>query len=69
VPFEKLQGRTVVASGERATDLAVRLAYAEVEHTIVPDPLKAIDTLPAGPVEVIANYTAFRDLNARAADE
>jgi UDP-N-acetylmuramyl tripeptide synthase len=69
VPFEKLQGRTVVASGERATDLAVRLTYAEVEHTIVPDPLEAIDTLPAGPVEVIANYTAFRDLNARAADE
>jgi hypothetical protein len=23
--------------------------------------------MPPGPVEVIANYTAFRDLNARAA--
>ncbi|WP_229372532.1 MurT ligase domain-containing protein [Umezawaea beigongshangensis] len=69
VPFERLRGRRVVASGERATDLAVRLTYAEVEHTIVPDPMKAIDSLPIGPVEVIANYTAFRDLNARAADE
>lgn len=67
VPFERLRGRQVIASGERATDLAVRLTYAEVEHTIVPDPLQAIDAMPAGPVEVIANYTAFRDLNARAA--
>ncbi|MFC5053942.1 Mur ligase family protein [Saccharothrix xinjiangensis] len=67
VPFEKLRGRQVIASGERATDLAVRLTYAEVEHTIVPDPLKAIDAMPPGAVEVIANYTAFRDLNARAA--
>ena len=65
--FERLQGRTVIASGERATDLAVRLTYAEVQHTIVPDPLKAIDQMPPGAVEVIANYTAFRDLNARAA--
>lgn len=67
VPFERLRGRTVIASGERATDLAVRLTYAEVEHKIVPDPLQAIDAMPAGAVEVIANYTAFRDLNARAA--
>ncbi|MBB5957562.1 UDP-N-acetylmuramyl tripeptide synthase [Saccharothrix tamanrassetensis] len=67
VPFERLRGRRVIASGERATDLAVRLTYAEVEHTIVPDPLKAIDAMPPGAVEVIANYTAFRDLNARAA--
>ncbi|AXX28361.1 putative amino acid ligase found clustered with an amidotransferase [Actinosynnema pretiosum subsp. pretiosum] len=68
VPFEQLQGRRVIASGERATDLAVRLTYAEVEHTIIPDPLEAIDAMPVGDVEVIANYTAFRDLNARSAD-
>jgi lipid II isoglutaminyl synthase (glutamine-hydrolysing) len=67
VPFERLRGRRVIASGERATDLAVRLTYAEVEHTVVPDPLQAIDAMPPGAVEVIANYTAFRDLNARAA--
>jgi UDP-N-acetylmuramyl tripeptide synthase len=34
VPFEELKGRFVVASGERRHDLAVRLAYAEVDHTI-----------------------------------
>ncbi|GAA1344686.1 DUF1727 domain-containing protein [Saccharothrix algeriensis] len=67
VPFERLRGRRVIASGERATDLAVRLTYAEVEHAVVPDPLVAIDAMPPGAVEVIANYTAFRDLNARAA--
>jgi len=32
VPFEQLQGRFVVAGGERRHDLAVRLAYAEVDH-------------------------------------
>ncbi len=32
VPFEQLRGRFVVAGGERRHDLAVRLAYAEVDH-------------------------------------
>lgn len=32
VPFERLRGRFVVAGGERRHDLAVRLAYAEVDH-------------------------------------
>ena len=32
VPFERLAGRLVVASGERSRDLAVRLRYAGVEH-------------------------------------
>jgi UDP-N-acetylmuramyl tripeptide synthase len=63
VRFEHFEGVQVVASGERATDLAVRLTYAGVEHTTVPDPLRAIASCPAGRVEVLANYTAFRDLN------
>ncbi|TVT24365.1 MurT ligase domain-containing protein [Amycolatopsis acidiphila] len=62
VPFEQLRGRQVVAAGERAMDLAVRLTYAEVPHTVVRRPLDALDALPAGPVELIANYTAFRAL-------
>ncbi|MCC5951761.1 MAG: DUF1727 domain-containing protein [Acidimicrobiia bacterium] len=33
VPFEQLRGRFVVATGERRHDLAVRLAYAGVQHT------------------------------------
>ncbi|HEY3941353.1 MAG TPA: MurT ligase domain-containing protein [Acidimicrobiales bacterium] len=37
VPFEVLAGRRVVASGDRASDLSVRLHYAGVEHRTVPD--------------------------------
>ncbi|HET8993670.1 MAG TPA: Mur ligase family protein [Rhodococcus sp. (in: high G+C Gram-positive bacteria)] len=63
VRFEHFEGVQVVAAGERGTDLAVRLTYAGVEHTLVADPLRAIASCPPGRVEVLANYTAFRDLN------
>ncbi|BAD55144.1 DUF1727 domain-containing protein [Nocardia farcinica] len=63
VRFEHFEDVQVVAAGERATDLAVRLTYAGVAHTTVPDPLRAIASCPPGQVEVLANYTAFRDLN------
>ncbi len=63
VRFEHFEGVRVVASGERGTDLAVRLTYAGVPHTLVADPLRAIASCPPGRVEVLANYTAFRDLN------
>lgn len=63
VRFEHFEGVQVVAAGERATDLAVRLTYAGVEHTTIANPLRAIASCPAGRVEVLANYTAFRDLN------
>ena len=43
VPFERLAGRPVVATGDRRLDLAVRLRYAEVACTVVPDPLAALD--------------------------
>ncbi|QUR69281.1 Mur ligase family protein [Mycobacterium spongiae] len=52
----------VVAAGERGTDLAVRLGYADVEHTLVHDTVAAIATCPPGRVEVVANYTAFLQL-------
>ncbi len=45
------------------TDLAVRLTYAGVEHTLVHDTVRAIESCPPGHVEVIANYTAFLQLN------
>ena len=48
VPFERLQGRLVVAAGDRAHDLAVRLRYAEVEHTLVPSYRDAIAAAAAG---------------------
>ncbi|MCP1388179.1 MurT ligase domain-containing protein [Corynebacterium sp. TA-R-1] len=57
-----LDGATVVAAGERATDLAVRLLYAGVEHELVHDPVSAIRACPPGRVEVLANYTALLNL-------
>ncbi len=61
VEYEKLAGRTVVATGPRAQDLAVRLAYAEVEHRCVPDLAEALAGHPE-PVDVIATYTPFQRL-------
>ncbi len=78
VPFERLVGGSVVVTGDRRRDLAVRLRYAEVDHQVVADPLAAVDRavevagsepLPADrperPVDIIANYTAFADLRQR----
>jgi UDP-N-acetylmuramyl tripeptide synthase len=62
VRFEHFGGTSVVAAGERGTDLAVRLGYAEVEHALIHDTVAAIDSCPPGHVEVIANYTAFLQL-------
>ena len=72
VPFERLAGRRVVATGERCLDLAVRLRYAGVEHKTVRDLVDAVSA--AGrvgpdntPVDVVANYTTFQALRRRAA--
>jgi lipid II isoglutaminyl synthase (glutamine-hydrolysing) len=62
VRFEHFDDTAVVAAGERGTDLAVRLTYAGVDHTLVHDTLAAIESCPPGHVEVIANYTAFLQL-------
>jgi lipid II isoglutaminyl synthase (glutamine-hydrolysing) len=63
VRFEHFEETAVVAAGERGTDLAVRLGYAGVEHTLVHDTLTAITSCPPGRVEVVANYTAFLQLH------
>ncbi len=63
VNFEHFTHKAVVAAGERGTDLAVRLGYAGVEHTLVHDTVAAITSCPPGHVEVVANYTAFLQLN------
>jgi UDP-N-acetylmuramyl tripeptide synthase len=61
VPFELLKGRSVVATGERSRDVAVRLRYAGVDHVRVDDARAALRAAGAiGPVEVLANYTAFQ---------
>ncbi len=67
VHFEEFEAHSqktpVVAAGERGTDLAVRLGYAGVEHTLIHDTVAAIASCPPGHVEVVANYTAFLALN------
>jgi UDP-N-acetylmuramyl tripeptide synthase len=66
VPFERLAGRTLVATGDRYRDLSVRLQYAEVAHTTEPLPAGAVVSAAGGGpevlVDVIGNYTAFHDL-------
>jgi len=69
VPFERLRGRWVVATGERARDLAVRLHYAGVDHVTAPDTGAALGyaagrarraAVPR--VDFVGNYTAFARL-------
>ncbi|WP_179474121.1 Mur ligase family protein [Mycolicibacterium vinylchloridicum] len=62
VNFEHFESVPVVAAGERGTDLAVRLGYAGVPHTLVHNTIDAIVSCPRGHVEVVANYTAFLQL-------
>ena len=62
VPFERLADRTVIASGDRRLDLALRLETAGVACKLDADPMAAVRGLPIGPVNVIATYTAFHDL-------
>ncbi len=65
VPFERLHGRQVLVTGERREDVGVRLAYAEVPHALYASAEQAAAAAPAGVVDVVANYTAFRDLLVR----
>ena len=67
VPFEKLTCPVIVASGERAADLGVRLSYARLDHRTEPDPVAALTLLPPGSIDVVANYTAFHQLQRRLA--
>lgn len=61
VPFEGLQGRHAIATGERSRDVAVRLRYAGVEHVRVDNAAAALAAAHgSGPVEILANYTAFQ---------
>jgi hypothetical protein len=66
VEYERCRGREVIAAGERASDLAVRLHYAEVPCTVwrgdVGVLLAGLRSLDAPEVDLIANYTVFADL-------
>jgi UDP-N-acetylmuramyl tripeptide synthase len=59
VPYELLVGKPTAASGERCLDVSVRLRYAEVEHVLDPDPLKAARALPGDTVHLVCSYTQF----------
>ncbi len=59
--YEQLAGRHVVCTGPRAQDLAVRLTYAGVEHSVEPDLATAL-TDRADQLDCIATYTPFQRL-------
>ena len=54
--------RRVIACGERGRDLQVRLEYAGIHCQRTDTPMQAIEACEPGRVELLANYTAFRDL-------
>lgn len=62
VDYEQLRGRHVVCTGPRAQDLAVRLSYAEVDHSVVPRLTDAVHAHYPTRVDVLATYTAFLNL-------
>ncbi|MGA4508395.1 MurT ligase domain-containing protein [Propionibacteriaceae bacterium G1746] len=66
VEYEQLAGRTVIATGPRAQDLAVRLDYAGVDHLVIKDLAEAFRDPRVlahdGPVDVVATYTPFQKL-------
>ena len=58
----KSQDRRIIATGERGLDLAVRMTYAGCEVEYIPTITRAVTASPAGTrIELLANYTAFRD--------
>jgi UDP-N-acetylmuramyl tripeptide synthase len=61
VPFERLRGRLVIATGDRGRDLAVRLHYAGVEHRFVEGYVDAVRATGASDLDLAANYTSFQD--------
>jgi UDP-N-acetylmuramyl tripeptide synthase len=64
VPFEQLAGRRVIATGERATDLAVRLDHAGVDYRKdTRAPLIAASSATADPVVIAATYTNFLSIS------
>ncbi|MGZ4704673.1 MAG: MurT ligase domain-containing protein [Acidimicrobiales bacterium] len=62
VNFEQLRGRRVVCVGERSADLAVRLAYADVDAVEVSSLRQAAELIGHGTIHVIANYSAFQQI-------
>jgi|SRR5580658_676501 UDP-N-acetylmuramyl tripeptide synthase len=64
VDYRVLAGRRVLVTGERKIDLAVRLEADAVPFELVDDVDAAVDAVPPGHLDVIANYTAFQQIRA-----
>jgi UDP-N-acetylmuramyl tripeptide synthase len=64
VDYRVLRGRPVLVAGERRIDLAVRLEADEVAFNLVDGIDAAVDMVPPGGLDVIANYTAFQQIRA-----
>ncbi len=62
VDYRVLRGRPVLVAGERKLDLAVRLEADQVEFVLVDGVDDAVGRVPPGPLDVIANYTAFQQI-------
>lgn len=60
VPFETLAGRQVIALGERAADLVVRLRYADVAPVEASSLVGAVALVDGAQAHVAANYSAFQ---------
>jgi lipid II isoglutaminyl synthase (glutamine-hydrolysing) len=64
VDYRVLGGRHVLVTGERKIDLAVRLEADEIPFELVDSIDAAVDAVPPGHLDVIANYTAFQQIRA-----
>jgi lipid II isoglutaminyl synthase (glutamine-hydrolysing) len=62
VDYRVLRGRPVLVIGERRLDLAVRLEADQVDFRLADNVDDAIQQVPPGPLDVIANYTAFQQI-------
>jgi len=62
VDYRVLRGRPVLVTGERRLDLAVRLEADQVAFELTDGLDDAVDRVPAGNLDVIANYTAFQHI-------
>ncbi len=64
VDYRVLAGRRVLVTGERRIDLAVRLEADSIPFELADDIDAAVDAVPPGHLDVIANYTAFQHIRA-----
>ena len=62
VDYRVLIGRRVLVSGERGTDLAVRLEADQVPFEVVTGIDDAVSRITGAELDVLANYTAFQQI-------